>query len=169
MCIYIHVYIYIFICIHIYICCRKTYMNFYTNRTAKTTFQSIIFTGLNTGTREEVLLGTFCRWLLGVGFEASALFDRNKCMVRPGGDDTSQTGVQREKMMTWDLEVHYSLSTRTERIGSNFRTKGSRIQRLSLTPCAQISVPHAKRTTRGTRGWLTGEGQRWLFLPFSCC
>ena len=90
---------------------------------------------------------------------------RGKCTLRPQqvhgapGDETSQSGVQWEKMMTWDLEVHYSLSTRTERLGSNFRTKGSRIQRVSLTPCAQISVPHAKRTTRGTRGWLTGEGQ----------
>lgn len=45
--------------------------------------------------------GSFKRWLLGVGFEASALFDRNKCM---------------------------------------------------------ISVPHAKRTTRGTRGGRKNRG-----------
>jgi len=45
--------------------------------------------------------GSFKRWLLGAGFEASALFDRNKCM---------------------------------------------------------ISVPHSKRTTRGTRGGRKNRG-----------
>lgn len=45
--------------------------------------------------------GSFKRWLLGAGFEASALFDRNKCM---------------------------------------------------------ISLPHAKRTTRGTRGGRKNRG-----------
>ena len=34
-------------------------------------------------TAERFRRGTTRRWLLGAGFEASALFDRNKCMARP--------------------------------------------------------------------------------------